>query len=45
MTKSWDEMTYYEKLETLRQDMARIQTVIRALTRDQDETWDALAGC
>jgi hypothetical protein len=44
VTKSWNDMTYHEKLETLRQDMARIHATVIALTRDQDETWDALKG-
>jgi len=42
MAKSWDEMTYREKLEMLRQDIFRIHASIGSLKRDQDETWEAL---
>jgi hypothetical protein len=44
MPKSWDDMTYHEKLEMLRQDMARVYAAVGELTRDQDQTWEALRG-
>jgi hypothetical protein len=42
MAKFWDEMTYHQKLEMLRQEMSRVHTFIGSLKRDQDETWEAL---
>jgi hypothetical protein len=42
MAKSWENMSYHEKLEALRQDMVRVHAAVRALTQDQDETWGAL---
>jgi hypothetical protein len=44
MAKSWGEMTYHEKLETLRQEIARIHAAINALTRNEEETWEAMRG-
>jgi hypothetical protein len=44
MAKSWDDMTYHEKLELLRQDMARIYAALSARARYEDETWEALKG-
>jgi len=42
MTKSWDNMTYHEKLEILAREMHRLHGALHALTCDLDETWDAM---
>jgi hypothetical protein len=42
MVKSWGEMTYHEKLETLRQEITRLRGAISALTRNEDETWEGI---
>ena len=42
ITKSWDNMTYHDKLEILRREMTRLHAALHAVTCDLDETWDAM---
>jgi hypothetical protein len=52
MTKTWDSMTYNEKIETLRREMARFRTIsgemanleakISVMISDFGETWNAM---
>jgi hypothetical protein len=42
MTKSWDDMTYHEKLELLRRTMAQIHARQTVVTSSDGEIWDAL---
>jgi hypothetical protein len=44
MAKSWNEMTYHEKLENLRQGMVQIHAALNAFKSDLDHTWSAMRG-
>jgi len=44
MTKRWNDMTYHDKLDSLRGDVAQIRIAIGAITSNMDETWDAMRG-
>jgi hypothetical protein len=39
MTRSWDDLTSYEKLEILLRDKAQVQASQNALTSNLDGTW------
>ena len=40
--KSWDDMTFHEKIETLRRNMDQMYAAQNALTSDLGGTWEAL---
>jgi hypothetical protein len=44
MATNWDDMTYHEKLETLRRVLVEIHTLLTNRSFDEDETWDAMRG-
>jgi len=42
MRKSWDEMTYNERLERMRQDLLQLRADFYALRSDLEKEWDAM---